>query len=132
MRRYSKRAIYDMADININEFAGIQFPAPESVEQVGYSRGVNGGTAKLYRGEESGRYYAGGVFAGIVGPYSWHRGVPSDSALGNRERLIVHSLDHAEQLESNEKYIVIRFVSTTGDFFVVASDDDGHTWHTIN
>lgn len=128
MKRYSKKAIYDLADININEFAGLVFPAPESVEQVGYSRGVNGGTAKLYRGEESGRHYAGGVFAGIVGPYSWRHGLTSDYPLGYRERAVVRSLDHAEQLESNENYIVIRFVSTSGDYFVVASDDNGHTW----
>lgn len=124
MQRYSKKAIYDLADININEFAGVNFPAPESVEQVGYSRGVNGGTAKLYRGAESGRYYAGGVFAGISGAWTWTHG----AGLGYRERAVVRALEHAEQLESNENYIVIRFVSASGDYFVVSSNDDGHTW----
>lgn len=123
--RYSKKALYQCADINTDSIGVTYFPYPEQTEQVAYSCGIYGCTAVLRRGYESGALYASGPYANSDGwaPYGFRE------SFGNREHAIIERLDHIEQVEPGTgDRAVFAFVSRTGERFTVATFDYGKTW----
>lgn len=126
--RYSKRAIYQRADINTDSIGVTYFPYPEPTEKVGYACGIYGCNAVLRQGNESGAYYAAGTRNSCgnedgCSPYGFRE------SFGNRERDIIARLDHIEQDEPGEGgRAVFSFVARTGERFTVATFDYGHTW----
>lgn len=124
-KRFSKRAILQLADINTDSIGVTYFPYPEPTEKVGYSCGVYGCTAILRKGCESNALYASGPYANSDGysPYDFRK------SFGNRERDIIERLDHVEQVEpGHDGRAVIAFVSKSGERFAVATFDHGRSW----
>jgi len=124
--RYSKKALYQRADIDTDSISATYFPFPEYTEKVGYSCNAIGCTAVLLRGYTSGALYA-------AAPYANESGNPTRQfmqQIANREREIIKHLDHIEIEESSRDHsrAVFAFVATTGERFTVATFDYGRTW----
>lgn len=121
--KISKRALYKMADVDIDVAGVTYFPFPEPVEIVAHSEGLYGCTGILYRGCESGALYAGGKYS------SASQGWDLRKSIGNRERAVVEKLARVEQLEGDGVYYsVLRFVSRDGYSFTAVTRDYGHHW----
>lgn len=125
LRKYSKKAIYQLADIDTDSIGVTYFPYPEATEQVGYSCGIYGCTAVIRRGEESGALYASMPYANESGCSPWG----FRESLGNREHAIIERLDHIETVEpGKDGRAVIAFVARSGERFTAATFDHGRTW----
>lgn len=124
--RYSKKALYQRADIDTDSISATYFPYPEPTEQVGYSCGIYGCTAVLRRGYTSGALYAAKPYANEDG----HQNPQFLQQIANRERYVIEHLDHIEIEESSSDHSrsVFAFVATTGERFTVATFDYGHSW----
>lgn len=123
--RYSKKAIFNQADIDTDSIGVTYFPYPESTDKIGYSCNAYGCTAVLRRGCDSGALYAARAYANESGCTNWDM----VRSYGNRERDIISRLDHIEIEEpGNEGRAVFAFVSHTGERFTVATFDHGHNW----
>ena len=124
--RYSKKAIYQAANIDTDSIEVTYFPYPESTEKIGYSCNIYGCTAVLRRGDESGALYAAKVYGGNEDGWSpWE----FRKSFGNRERDIISRLDHIEIEEPGHNgRAVFAFVARSGERFTVATFDQGHTW----
>lgn len=125
LKRYSKKSIYQLADIDTGSIGVTYFPYPEATEKIGYSCGIYGCTAVLRRGYDSNALYAADPYANSDGysPYDFRK------SLGNREHDIIERLDHIEQVEpGKDGRAVIAFVAKDGARFTVATFDHGHTW----
>lgn len=124
--RYSKKALYQRADIDADSISATYFPFPEYTEKVGFSCNATGCTAVLLRGYTSGALYA-------AAPYANEDGNPTRQFLqqiANRERYVIEHLDHIEDVErsSDHSRAVFSFVATTGERFTVATFDYGRNW----
>lgn len=127
MKRISRKAIVNTSAINATKAThATYFPFPEYTDRVAYSAGVYGWTGNQFIGLTSGIKYAvtdqGNEYA--------HACLPLVQAMGNREKAVIESLDHVEEIEhkDNGKYSMLRFVARDGHSFTVATFDFGHTW----
>ena len=121
--KMSKRALYKIADVDMDVTDATYFPFPEPVEAIAHSEGVYGCTGILYKGRESGALYVGDAYTCESQGYELRR------ALGNRERAVVEKLDHVEQVESEgARFSVLRFVACDGYSFTAVTRDYGHNW----
>lgn len=126
-KRYSKRAIFELADVNTNDFPGSRFYAPEPVKEIGRARGTYGATARLYRGELSGKLYACGRFADVSTSYM--PGLGDD--LSDADCVTLCTLDHVEKLDAPEGCVRVRFVSVNGNHFDMAGEVHGMPWALV-
>lgn len=126
LKRYSKKSIYQLADIDTDSIGVTYFPYPESTVKIGYSCNVYGCTAVLRKGYDSGILYAAAVYGGNEDGCTHYDFTQS---FGNRERAIIEQLDHIEQIENEgHKRSVFAFVAKDGTRFTVATFDNGRTW----
>lgn len=125
MKRISKAAIKDLADIDVTHANSVTyFPYPESVEKVAYSCGTCGWTGSLYRGQTSGLLYA----VTDMGNDCSANGYDMRRTFGARETAVVERLSHVEEVEHDHGYSVMRFVSRNSYSFTVVTRDFGRTW----
>lgn len=126
MKRIAKRDIINRAHINATTAThATYFPFMEYTERVAYSAGVYGWTGNLFRGCTSGCLYAVTDYGNENAPTSYRL----MEMLGNRERAVMETLDHVEEVEyKGAEYSVLRFVAMDGHAFTVATFDFGKTW----
>ena len=124
--RISKKALIGLADINATRATSVTyFPFPETVTKVAYSCNVDGWTGSLYKGDESGLLYA----VTDMGNDCASNGHDMRRAMGNREKYVVRTLSHVEEMEKAHGKSVIRFVSRDGEHaFSAVTFDHGRTW----
>lgn len=126
--RITKKALYSMADVDADMLfnCGVTyFPFVESSKKIAYSCGVNGCTAVLRRGDNSGALYAARPGANEDGSYN----SKLLGMFGAREWAIIHALDHYELLEGRPNgYAVVAVVARGGERFTLATFDRGHNW----
>lgn len=125
-KRISRKALIGLADINATRATGATyFPFPEYVTKVAYSCNAAGWTGSLYKGTESGLLYA----VTDMGNDCASNGCHMRRMMGNREKYVVRTLSHVEELEHDHEKSVIRFVSRDGEHaFTAVTFDFGRTW----
>ena len=129
LSRISKRDLLRAADINATEATHASyFCFLEYTERVAYCAGIYGWSGNLFRGCDSGLYYA-------VTDYGNENGTANRliDELGEREKYVIRTLASVKELEhSGAGYSVMRYLSNDGrNGFTIATHDFGHTWQLV-